>query len=116
MAPGAGGPAWEHHQWIEGLRNLIDHDGEDMRNRPFVEGKNALACLLRNTEDGILFNEHIIEDGPIVFAHACRLGAEAIVSKKVNGTYQSGPCSVWIKVRNPASIAVQHERSEMWNR
>jgi ATP-dependent DNA ligase len=42
-----------------------------------------------------------------VFAHACQLGAECIVSKKVDGAYQSDPCRVWIKVRNPASIAVQ---------
>jgi hypothetical protein len=50
-------------------------------------------------------NEHVAEDGPTVFAHACRLGAEGIVSKKIDGTYQSGPCRVWIKVRNPANIA-----------
>jgi hypothetical protein len=56
------------------------------------------------------------ENGPTVFVHACRLGAEGIVSKKVDGTYQSGPCRVWIKVCNPASIAVQRERSEIWNR
>jgi len=42
--------------------------------------------------------------------------AKGIVSKKVDGTYRSGPCPVWIKVRNPASIAVQRERSENWNR
>jgi ATP-dependent DNA ligase len=42
--------------------------------------------------------------------------AEGIVSKKVDGAYQSGPCRVWIKVRNPASIAVQRERSQKWNR
>jgi hypothetical protein len=65
---------------------------------------------------GILFNQHIAEDGPIVFAHACRLGAEGIVSKKVDGTYRSGPCRVWIKVRNPASIAVQRERGALWTR
>jgi hypothetical protein len=35
----------------------------------------------------------------------CRLGAEGIVSKKVDGAYLSGPCRVWIKVRNPASVA-----------
>jgi ATP-dependent DNA ligase len=63
-----------------------------------------------------LFNEHIAQDGPVVFEHACRLGAEGIVSKRVDSTYQSGPCRVWIKVRNPASIAVQRERSEIWNR
>ena len=53
---------------------------------------------------------------PTVFEHACRFGAEGIVSKRVDGTYRSGPCSVWIKVRNPASIAVQRERCEKWNR
>jgi hypothetical protein len=42
--------------------------------------------------------------------------AQRIVSKKVDSIYRSGPCRVWIKVRNPASIAVQRERSEMWNK
>jgi bifunctional non-homologous end joining protein LigD len=96
--------------------NLIEHDGEDLHDRPFLERKAELARLLRDTKAGILFNEHINEDGPVVFAHACRLGAEGIVSKRIDSTYQSGPCRVWIKVRNPASIAVQRERSENWNR
>jgi bifunctional non-homologous end joining protein LigD len=77
--------------------DLIEHDGEDMRNRPFLDRKAALARLLRNTEAGILFNEHIVEDGPTVFAHTCRLGAEGIVSQKVDGRYRSGLCRVWIK-------------------
>jgi bifunctional non-homologous end joining protein LigD len=96
--------------------DLIEHDGEDMRNLPFLDRTAALARLLPKTETDILFNEHIAGDGPVVFAHACRLGAEGIVSKKVDGTYRSGPCRVWIKIRNPASIAVQRERSELWNR
>ena len=96
--------------------DLIEHDGEGMRNRPFLDRKAALARLLRNTGAGILLNQNIVEDGPVVFDHACRLGAEGIVSKKVDATYRSGPCRVWIKVRNPASIVVQRERSEMWNR
>ena len=87
-----------------------------MRSRPFLDRKAALARLLRNTKAGILFNEHIAEDGATVFAHACQLGAEGIVSKRIDSTYRSGPCRVWIKVRNPASLAVQHERSELWNR
>jgi ATP-dependent DNA ligase len=96
--------------------DLIEYDGEDTRNLPFLDRKAALARLLRDAETGILFNEHIAEDGPIVFAHACRLGAKGIVPKKVDSTYRSGPCRVWIKVRNPASIAVQRERGEIWNR
>ena len=82
----------------------------------FSNRKAALARLLRGTKLGVLLNEHVAEDGTTVFAHACRLGAEGIVSKRVDGTYRSGRCSVWIKVRNPASIAVQRERSENWNR
>jgi ATP-dependent DNA ligase len=96
--------------------DLIEHDGEDLRNRRFFDRKAALARLLRNAEAGILLSEHIAEDWPTVFAHAYQLGAEGIVSKKVDGTYQPGPYRVWIKVRYPASIAAQRERSEIWNR
>jgi bifunctional non-homologous end joining protein LigD len=95
---------------------LIEHDGEDLRNHPFSRSQGRPGTTLRDTETGILLNEHVAEHGPTIFAHACRLGAEGIVSKKVDGTYRSGPCSVWIKVRNPASVAVQRERSENWNR
>jgi bifunctional non-homologous end joining protein LigD len=96
--------------------DLIELDGEDLRCRPFLDRKAALAQLLGDLKAGILLNEHIAEDGPTVFAHACQLGAEGIVSKRVDGTYRSGPSRVWIKVRNPASTAVQRERSERWNR
>jgi bifunctional non-homologous end joining protein LigD len=80
--------------------DLIEHDGQDLRDRPFLDRKAALALLLRDTKAGILLNEHVAADGATVFAHACRLGAEGIVSKRVDGIYRSGPCSVWIKVRN----------------
>jgi bifunctional non-homologous end joining protein LigD len=96
--------------------DLIELDGKDLRRRPFLDRKAALTRLLGGIKAGILLNEHIPEDGPTVFAFACRLGAEGIVSKRVDGTYRSGPSRVWIKVRNPASVAVQRERSERWNR
>jgi bifunctional non-homologous end joining protein LigD len=86
------------HRAILYAFDLIEHDGEDLRNRPFLDRKAALARLLRNTKAGILINEHVAEDGPTVFAHACRLGAEGIVSKRVDGTYRSGPCLAWINV------------------
>jgi bifunctional non-homologous end joining protein LigD len=86
--------------------DLIEQAGEDLRNRPFLERKAALARLLRGVLAGILLNDHVAEAGPTVFEHACRLGAEAIVSKKDDGAYRSGRCPVWIKVRNPGSIAV----------
>jgi ATP-dependent DNA ligase len=83
--------------------DLIEYVGEDLRILPF-------------TEAGILLNEHIAEDGATVFAHACQLGCRGHRFQE-GGRYLSlWPCRVWIKVRNPASIAVQRERSEIWNR
>jgi hypothetical protein len=63
--------------------DLIEYDGEDLHDRPFLDRKAELALLLRDAKTGILLNEHIAEDGPTVFAHACWLGAEG-------GTYRSG--------------------------
>src|SRR5262249_62410885 len=57
---------------------------------PFLDRKAALSRLLRNTEVGILFNEHLAEDGQTVFAHACRLGVEGTVSNRVDGASGSG--------------------------
>ena len=42
------------------------------------------------------------------------LAPEGVVSKKVDSAYRSGPCRVWIKVRNLGSIAVRRERSPIW--
>jgi bifunctional non-homologous end joining protein LigD len=96
--------------------DLIECDGIDLRPRPLLERKAALAKLLRDVNAGIVFNEHVVEEGAVVFAHACKLGAEGIVSKRVDAPYRSGPHPAWIKVRNPASIAVQRERSKNWNK
>src|SRR6266566_1423078 len=48
--------------------DLIEHDGEDLRDRPFLDRKAALARLLRHTEAGIVLNEHLAEEGATVFA------------------------------------------------
>ena len=54
--------------------------------------------------------------GPTVFAHACQLGCEGIVSKKAGSSCVSGRTDKWIKVKNPAAPAVSRERAEDWNR
>ena len=95
--------------------DLIEHDGEDLRDLPFLDRKAALARLLWDTEAGIVLNEHVAGDGPTVFEHACRLGAEGIVSKRADGTYRSGPCAVWIKIRSREHRGATG-RSENWNR
>jgi bifunctional non-homologous end joining protein LigD len=62
--------------------DLVELDGDDLRREPLVTRKATLASLLSRASPGILINEHFEHDGPTVFAHACRLGLEGIVSKR----------------------------------
>jgi bifunctional non-homologous end joining protein LigD len=53
-------------------------------------------------DSAIIFREALDADGALVFAKACELGVEGIVSKRLGGVYLSGPCRNWLKVKNPA--------------
>jgi len=52
--------------------------------------------------------------GAIVFHHACKLGCEGIVSKRLGSPYTSGRSRDWVKVKNPAAAAVKREAEEEW--
>jgi bifunctional non-homologous end joining protein LigD len=41
------------------------------------------------------------DEGATVFAHACQLGLEGIVSKRAGSRYRSGPSRNWLKSLNP---------------
>jgi bifunctional non-homologous end joining protein LigD len=41
-----------------------------------------------------------------VFEHACKMGLEGIVSKRLGSRYRSGRTSDWLKFKNPAAPAV----------
>jgi hypothetical protein len=59
-----------------------------------------------NARAGIQFSEHIEGDGAAIFAHACKLGCEGIVSKHRTHPYRSGPSKVWLKIKNPSAPGV----------
>jgi bifunctional non-homologous end joining protein LigD len=94
--------------------DLIELDGEDLRWQPVERRKAALADLLQDTRDGIAFNQHFEADGAIVFEHACALGCEGIVSKRLGSAYRSGRVDHWLKIKNPAAPAVRREAEEDW--
>ena len=97
--------------------DLIELDGEDLRLEPLEVRKATLASLLRRAAPGLRFNEHLDEqDGPLVFAHACKLGLEGIVSKRKGSGYRSGRSPHWIKSKNPSAPAVKREAEEDWGR
>ena len=95
--------------------DLIEHDGDDLRDLPLIERKRRLKKLLGRTKrHSIWFVEHLTGDGPTVFDHVCRMGLEGIVSKRTDAPYRSGPSRLWMKSKNPASDAVRREREEKW--
>jgi bifunctional non-homologous end joining protein LigD len=96
--------------------DLIELDGEEMRREPIESRKAILAKLLARASPRIQLNEHIEEDGPLVFDHACKLGFEGIVSKHKGSPYSSGRSPHWLKSKNPGSAAVQRELTEDWGR
>ena len=94
--------------------DLIELDGEDLRWQPVERRKAVLDDLLRDTSDGIAFNRHFDGDGATIFEHACALGCEGIVSKRLGSPYRSGRVNHWLKIKNPAAPAVHREAEEEW--
>jgi bifunctional non-homologous end joining protein LigD len=53
----------------------------------------------------LIFSEHMdAADGERMFRHACALGLEGIVSKRLDQPYSSGRCHHWRKVKNPGYV------------
>jgi hypothetical protein len=48
--------------------------------------------------------------GDVVFRHACKMGLEGIVSKRLGSRYRSGRSPDWLKMKNPAAPAVKREK------
>jgi bifunctional non-homologous end joining protein LigD len=96
--------------------DLIELNGDDLRREPFDTRKATLASLLRRAAPGLHLNEHIEADGPTVFARACKMGLEGIVSKRKDSHYRSGRSPDWLKSKNPACEAVRREEEEDWGK
>jgi bifunctional non-homologous end joining protein LigD len=94
--------------------DLIGLDGADLRDNPLSDRKRRLGSILPS-QSGMALCEHLEHDGVKVFEHACRLGLEGIVSKRLNAPYRSGPSKTWLKSKNPLSEAIRREREEDWS-
>ena len=80
--------------------DLLSLDGDDLRPRPLEERREAFKRLVHGVAD-IRFSEALATEGAVVFAHACKLGLEGIVSKRAGSRYRSGPSRNWLKCLNP---------------
>jgi bifunctional non-homologous end joining protein LigD len=109
---------WRHHDghvfmWAF---DLIELNGQDLRREPIEVRKATLASLLRLCRAGLQFNQHLEHPGDIVFRHACKMGLEGIVSKRLGSRYISGRSRDWLKFKNPDAPAVKREFEEDWGK
>src|SRR5579872_4620195 len=81
--------------------DLLHLDGHNLRDLTLLERKQVLAGLLAGDRRAmpVRLSEHFEAKGSEVFAKACALGAEGIVSKLGSGTYRPGRSSDWRKVK-----------------
>ena len=78
--------------------DLLELDGSDLRREPIETRKATLASVLRQSRPGARLNEHLEHsEGVVVFQHACQLGCEGIVSKRLGSSYRSGRSPDWLR-------------------
>jgi bifunctional non-homologous end joining protein LigD len=92
--------------------DLLELDGTDLRREPAT-----LASILRKGRPGVRLNEHMEHpEGLTVFQHACMMGLEGIVSKRLGSRYRSGRSPDWLKCKNLDAPAVKREAEEDWGK
>jgi hypothetical protein len=74
----------------ESRRGALDNVNREIRNRSLCD---------------------VDPDGALVFAHACKMGLEGIVSKRLGSRYRSGRSPDWLKFKNPEAPAVRRRHA-----
>jgi bifunctional non-homologous end joining protein LigD len=76
-----------------------------------------LVPVLPKAGWGLRLNEHLEhDDGELIFRHACKLGLEGIVSKRLESRYRCERSPDWLKTKNPDAPAVKREPEEDWGK
>jgi bifunctional non-homologous end joining protein LigD len=95
--------------------DIIEINGQDLRREPIETRKLLLKEVLRRKQHpGIAYNRHFDVEGGVVFHHACKLGCEGIVSKRLGSQYTHGRSPDWFKIKNPAAPALKREAEGEW--
>lgn len=75
--------------------DLLYLNGRDLRRLLLIQRKAELRKIVDGTD--VQFSESFEIEGREMFAHACKLGLEGVVSKVRDGSYPKGRTSDWVK-------------------
>ncbi|SFV32032.1 non-homologous end-joining DNA ligase [Hyphomicrobium facile] len=79
--------------------DLLYLDGMNLLDAELGDRKAALQRLFsgKSKTGQIRYSEHLAVDGAQMLAHACKLGLEGIISKRIDRPYRSGRHDDWLK-------------------
>ena len=75
--------------------DLLYLNGRDLRKLPLIQRKAELRKIVDGTD--VQFSESFEIEGREMFAHACKLGLEGVVSKVRDAPYPKGRTNDWLK-------------------
>ena len=81
--------------------DLLYLGGESIATQPLETRKHTLLRLVgKSARDArIRYSDHVTGHGRRMFAEACRLGLEGIVSKRRDAPYKPGRADTWLKTK-----------------
>jgi bifunctional non-homologous end joining protein LigD len=81
--------------------DLLHFDGVAVREAPLVDRKRLLKTALgpQSKAARVRYSEHLDGDGKEIFAQACALGLEGVISKRSDKAYRSGRNGDWVKTK-----------------
>jgi bifunctional non-homologous end joining protein LigD len=80
--------------------DVLHLDGRNLMPLPLADRKAGLTALLERREGAIRYSEHRVGQGLAFHRHACQLGLEGIVSKRLDAPYSPGDRGLWLKVKS----------------
>ncbi|MEA2967399.1 MAG: bifunctional non-ous end joining protein LigD [Alphaproteobacteria bacterium] len=92
--------AGERERFLYYVFDLLHLDGRDLTGLPLIERKAELKRLVGKSRDGtIRYSDDFEESGPKMLQHACGLGLEGIVSKRMDAPYRTGRSETFVKTK-----------------
>jgi len=78
--------------------DLLYLNGESTAQLPLIKRKERLERLFnKEAQEGLRYSEHVLTDGPRFREHACKLGLEGIISKRIDRPYAPNDRGLWVK-------------------
>ena len=77
--------------------DLLHVDGHSTRALPLVERKKLLRSVVDDESDAVRLSDDLAGDGAKIFASACELHTEGIISKRTDSAYEAGRSAKWLK-------------------